>query len=274
MTIYANDIPTSANAADRLINEQILLSKDVTAKGDLVLINQEYPADITYEQGELSAFSDRHPNIVLKKQASSMLHALFSAIHAGSAITPVSGYRSYQEQQALRRDALALYGKEFTEKYISLPGYCEHETGLAVDLARTAPCIDIIRPDFPDEDICQTFKRSAAGFGYIERYPKGREKITGSEHKPWHYRYVGFPHSLIMKREGLTLEEYIYMLEDSTSLLKPYLYIEDELKAEIMHIPFHDRNTLMLEFSDSLPYTVSGTNKGGIILTRYRRIYS
>ncbi|MBQ8598071.1 MAG: D-alanyl-D-alanine carboxypeptidase family protein [Lachnospiraceae bacterium] len=274
MTIHTNDIQASACNTDCFINEQISLTNEIITKGDLILINAEHPAHISYEQGELTAFSDRHPNIMLKKQAASMLHALLSSIHAGSAITPVSGYRSYQEQQALHRDASTLYGRDFAEKYISAPGFCEHETGLAVDLARTAPCIDIIRPDFPDEDICQTFKRSAAGFGYIERYPKDREKITGSHHKPWHYRYVGFPHSLIMKHEGLTLEEYIYMLEETTSLLKPYLYIEEGLKAEIMHIPFHGRSSLMLDFSDSLPYTVSGTNKDGIILTRYRRIYS
>ncbi len=56
--------------------------------------------------------------------------------------------------------------------------------------------------------ICQTFREKAAKYGFILRYPAGKEHITGIGHEPWHFRYVGVPHAEIMASEGLTLVEY------------------------------------------------------------------
>lgn len=65
------------------------------------------------------------------------------------------------------------------------------------------------RPAFPYEGVCQMFRERAAEFGFVERYPAGKEPITGIAHEPWHFRYVSPPHARAMVRRGLVLEEYL-----------------------------------------------------------------
>ena len=130
-------------------------------------------------------------------------------------IIPVSGYRPHAEQLALWEETLRAQGEEFTRKYVAIPGCSEHESGLAIDLAADAPDIDFICPEFPPTGICQIFREKAPFYGFIQRYPKGKEDITGISEEPWHFRYVGMPHSKIIAERGLVLEEYIRLLEQS-----------------------------------------------------------
>lgn len=69
--------------------------------------------------------------------------------------------------------------------------------------------VDFIRPDFPYEGISQRFRELAPAYGFIERYPAGKERVTGIAHEPWHFRYVGTSHAKSMARQGLCLEEYL-----------------------------------------------------------------
>ena len=127
---------------------------------------------------------------------------------ARGAIVPVSGFRSRAEQQAIWDSSLAEHGRAFTETYVARPGCSEHETGLAIDLAENRPDIDFLCPQFPDEGVCRLFRLAAPEFGFVLRYPAGKEHITGIGHEPWHFRYVGRPHAGEMALYGLTLEEY------------------------------------------------------------------
>ena len=129
---------------------------------------------------------------------------------------PVSGWRSHREQQKIWDDTIAEKGELFTRKYVAVPGCSEHETGLAIDLAENAPEIDFICPEFPRTGICGKFRERAPHYGFIERYPKGKESVTGIGAEPWHFRYVGLPHSLIMTGLGLVLEEYVGLITENT----------------------------------------------------------
>lgn len=91
----------------------------------------------------------------------------------------------------------------------ALPACSEHETGLAIDLAANAQDIDFICPEFPRSGICQKFREAAPYYGFVERYAKEKEPVTGISGEPWHFRYVGTPHSEIMARKGMCLEEYV-----------------------------------------------------------------
>ena len=82
-------------------------------------------------------------------------------------------------------------GEEFTNQFVARPGHSEHQTGLAIDLGLKQPDIDFLRPYFPYKGICQTFRELSTDYGFIERYPAGKEAITGIAHEPWHFRYVG-----------------------------------------------------------------------------------
>lgn len=80
---------------------------------------------------------------------------------SGDSIVPVSGYRSLNEQMDIYNDSLKDNGEDFTRKYVALPKHSEHQTGLAIDLGLNKEKIDFIRPDFPYDGICGTFRRFA-----------------------------------------------------------------------------------------------------------------
>ena len=147
-------------------------------------------------------------SVLLEREAAQALEALMAELGGWRSIVPVSGWRSFEDQQAIWDGSLAENGPDFTRQYVALPGHSEHQTGLAIDLGLRGSEVDFIRPDFPYEGICQRFRKRAAAFGFVERYPAGKETVTGIAHEPWHFRYVGTTHALEMVRRGLTLEEY------------------------------------------------------------------
>ncbi|MDO4303479.1 MAG: D-alanyl-D-alanine carboxypeptidase family protein [Bacillota bacterium] len=273
--------------------EHLSFTQEDTGKGSLILVNCFHPLQKHPEGSQLLNINSlqveilsphkgifenpltclEHPinEIYLQKQAATMLLSLIKRSGAGGKITAVSGYRSKAEQTAIWTETLEREGEAFTETYVAHPGCSEHETGLAIDLAGTAPSIDYIRPCLPRQGSLASFCSLAAQFGFIIRYPEGKEEITHIGHEPWHFRYVGFPHSVIMTQQGLVLEEYVEMLENETSPLKPLLFTQSGAHIDIMHISMNNHKKVELDFSDALPYTLSGTNCGGVILTRFRR---
>ena len=138
-----------------------------------------------------------------------MLDQLLAAVDGAGTIIPVSGYRPQTEQQAIWDDTLAEHGSAFTETYVARPGCSEHQTGLAIDLGEDVPDLDFIRPSFPDSGACGAFRRAAARYGFLQRYCREKEALTGIAAEPWHFRYVGRPHARIMTDRGLVLEEYL-----------------------------------------------------------------
>lgn len=177
----------------------------------LILVNAQFPIRVE-EPTDLVSVSPACPEIKLRREAQRALTELLHAIGSGNKIVPVSGYRSRKEQTEIYESSLLENGADFTEKFVALPGCSEHQTGLAIDLALNQEAIDFIRPEFPYDGICGKFRKLAPKYGFIERYLMGREAITGIAHEPWHFRYVGCPHSEIMAANNLTLEEYIEAL--------------------------------------------------------------
>jgi D-alanyl-D-alanine dipeptidase/carboxypeptidase len=106
-------------------------------------------------------------------------------------------------------------GELFTKKYVAKPGCSEHELGLAIDLGLAEATNDFIRPSFSKGPVVATFLANMAKYGFILRYPKGKEEITSISFEPWHFRYVGTPHSEIMAQQGWVLEEYLDFLEET-----------------------------------------------------------
>lgn len=90
---------------------------------------------------------------------------------------------------------------------IQAPGYSEHHTGLAVDF-------NDVEDDFRETEAYTWLQEHAAEYGFVERYPKGKESITGIDYEPWHYRYVGKEHAQRMNELNMCLEEYVAFLKD------------------------------------------------------------
>ena len=178
----------------------------------LILVNRGNPYSIKNET--LVPFTCGKNTVHLSPCCAEAFSKLMDELRAWDKICAVSGWRSQDEQERIYNESLLHNGAEFTAKYVALPGHSEHQTGLAVDLALNLPDIDFLRPHFPYTGICGTFRDKALDYGFIERYPKGKEDITGIAHEPWHFRYVGIPHARRMKQMGLTLEEYLWRIQN------------------------------------------------------------
>jgi len=87
-------------------------------------------------------------------------------------------------------------------QWVAIPGTCEHELGLAVD-------INADKEQSSNEEVYNWLAENAWRYGFILRYPKGKEDITGIDYEPWHYRYVGKEVAKEIYEEGITLEEYV-----------------------------------------------------------------
>lgn len=121
-----------------------------------------------------------------------------------------SGYRSIERQQEIIIDYTEKYGADYVKQYVAPIGTSEHHTGLAIDFSLVIngkPCMEI-EDILSNENICLEVHKYLSAFGFILRYPKGKEHITGYSYEPWHIRYVGKEAADYIYQNNLTLEEY------------------------------------------------------------------
>ncbi len=127
-----------------------------------------------------------------------------------------SCYRSVEAQQDIWDRFTIEYGEEYVKKYVAVPGYSEHHTGLAIDICLVKDGVTIDDNDamIAEKEIFAIIHAKLADFGFILRYPEGKEEITGYGYEPWHFRYVGSPELAHMIMDnGLTLEEYLGLVD-------------------------------------------------------------
>lgn len=241
---------------------RVLVSRQQVFQGPLRIINRDHPLH-DGSTGELVAADRRYPEILLERQTAQLLSACIQSVGGQRDIVPVSGWRSQAEQQSIWEDTLAESGEDFTRKYVALPGCSEHQSGLAIDLGKAAGHIDFIRPAFPYDGVCGAFRKAAAKYGFIERYQAGKEARTGIAREPWHFRYVGTPHALLMEAYGICLEEYpAFLRERPRSCPLP-----GGQPAQVFYVPCAGEATEIC-----LPEgccQISGDNIGGFIVTAW-----
>lgn len=114
-----------------------------------------------------------------------------------------SGYRSYQYQTQLYNNYVNLHGEEEANTFSAKPGFSEHQTGLTFDLK------DFNGQLVEDPITSQWIKENCAKYGFILRYPEGKEVITGYIYEPWHLRYVGEEVANQIMNNNTTLEQYL-----------------------------------------------------------------
>ena len=122
-----------------------------------------------------------------------------------------SSYRSLENQQEIYDRFIEIYGKDYADQVVAKVGTSEHHTGLAIDIGIFYK--DHFLEDnielMEHEDIYREMHKYLHKFGFILRYQKGKEEITGYPYEPWHIRYVGITPATIMYENNLTLEEYL-----------------------------------------------------------------
>ncbi len=248
---------------------KITLFKEKIYEGNLLLVNAAFAMQTKLE-GALTPVAPEYQEILLKREAVNSLQFLFQEIGCEDRIVPVSGYRSAKEQKEIYEASLRDNGAEFTHQFVAAPCHSEHQTGLAIDLGLKKEVIDFICPEFPQDGICGEFRKAAPKYGFIERYPKGKEHITGIAHEPWHFRYVGYPHSEIMCRKKLTLEEYMEFVKQF-SQEKPYQQLcENGREITIFYASAKKTGKTVITLAKDAVCQVSGNNVDGFIVTLWR----
>ncbi len=182
---------SSSGSGEKTSNGHTVTVVDgVTYVDGVMIANKTYSLPASYCPGGLTAECD---------SAYDALKA--GAAEAGFSLYISSGFRDYYTQQALYDRYVANDGKANADRYSARPGYSEHQTGLAIDL-------NGVLDSFGDTDTGKWVEAHCHEYGFILRYPRGKEAQTGYMYEPWHIRYVGKDVAAKIAKSGLCLEEY------------------------------------------------------------------
>ena len=157
---------------------------------DILIVNKTYPLPSDYDPGKLS---DEYMDAFYEMQAHAELDGIDLWIQ--------SGYRSYDTQVSIYNNYVAMDGQAAADTYSSRPGHSEHQSGLAAD---------INNPDesFNGTEAAEWLKNNCYKYGFIVRFPEGKEEYTGYIYESWHLRYVGKEWAKKITESGKSLEEY------------------------------------------------------------------
>ena len=132
-----------------------------------------------------------------------------ASIDAGLSLSVNSAYRSYEDQQSVYDTYYSLYGQSYVDKYVAIPGYSEHQTGLALDVKSKNSNL------FANSKEYSWMLENSYKYGFVLRYPKDKEDITGYNFEAWHFRYVGIDIAKYMYENNITYDEYYVMFLDN-----------------------------------------------------------
>lgn len=188
-----------------------LFSKETSKINDifLILVNKENPLSKSYIPFDLIEITKddnidyiirENEQMYINKEVLNNYKLLYNeALSHDLNLTIFSGYRSFEKQQAL-------WDNNKDIGYLAPPGYSEHQTGFAIDVSTRNTGLTT---NLTNTKEYQFLINNAYKYGFIIRYPKNKEKITGYYFEPWHLRYVGIAHSTKINNKKITLEEYL-----------------------------------------------------------------
>ena len=191
---YVDSVLVKEFSVDMLVNKHRYLSEDFEPN-DLVEASLDYAS-------EKEIFISRLAYNAFKNMSD-------AATKDGYGIIINSAYRSFQDQQDISDLYFRYYGQSYVDKYIAKPGYSEHQTGLAIDVGSKTTSV------FANSKENNWMLDNAYKYGFIQRYTKRDENLTGFRYEAWHYRYVGkeiakYCHD----HNNMSLEEYFVIFLD------------------------------------------------------------
>lgn len=182
-----DDINCEGRFTAKITPPEPVVTNGVTTVGGVIIVNKAIAISPDYGNG-------------LTKDTKSALERMRKA--SGYEMPLVSGFRDYETQVKVFENWCFQNGIEDAEKFSSRPGHSEHQTGLTIDVTST-------RDDFAYTDEARWIGENCYKYGFIVRYPKGKEAITGYIYEPWHLRYLGESTAKLVYDSGLTLEEFL-----------------------------------------------------------------
>ena len=181
-----------------------------------VYVNKQRKLPDGYEPPDLVVpdvrhrYESGHMETHMRKEAAAALEELFAAAEkSGFDLMTISGYRSFDRQTVIYNNQVQAKGKEYADQYSAYPGTSEHQTGLTMDVRYADDSKESkLDESFGETDTGKWLAAHAHEYGFIIRYPKGKEAITGYSYEPWHIRYIGKPLAEELFEHHLTLEEH------------------------------------------------------------------
>ncbi len=176
--------------------------------GYLVLVNKFYHLNKDYKRVDLEkanlayAYADNQAASIVLENFEQMRDDVFNELNVKLMIN--SSYRSYENQEAIYNDYKNISLK-YADQYAARPGYSEHQTGLSLDITSWE---HPGQKAFTESAEYEWLKNNAYKYGFILRYPEGKENITGYNTESWHFRYVGNEVAKQIYNEGITFDEY------------------------------------------------------------------
>lgn len=194
LTVKKKKVPIDPEITDQFITTkgfQGYTKNGLTYIDGILIANKTYSLPSSYNPGLTNETSGAFNQ--MKIDAKSM----------GLNLEIISGFRSYTSQSTIYNNYVSKDGREKADTYSARAGHSEHQTGLAID-------INSLYTSFENTEEGKWLKENSYKYGFILRYPKGKEEITGYMYEPWHYRYVGTKLATKLYNNGswLTIEEY------------------------------------------------------------------
>lgn len=227
------ELDVSADEIDRYSLDDILAANEVSkgvegahtaaashlSKDDwqLVLVNKQHPVpdDYTFTLGKIKGTMKCDVRII-----DDLMDMMQSAKADGIRLVVCSPYRDYNRQTVLFNRKIDSYmekGYSYMDSYklasmtVTVPGASEHQIGLALDIVSTSYAA--LQTGFGETKAGKWLKEHCDEFGFILRYPEGKEYITGIQYEPWHFRYVGKEAAAEIMERDITLEEFLEELD-------------------------------------------------------------
>ena len=190
--------------------------KTDTSKNEAMLVNKYFGLDNTYTPDDLMTISTLYAwgsgCEIRKILWEDYLEMFNAAKEAGHYLMINSGYRTYESQETIFKNYADTQGTEFAESIAARPGHSEHQTGLSIDIFSTK---NTNRKTFADSEAAKWLADNSYKYGFILRYPKDKEKVTGYQYESWHFRYVGKKIAKYVYDNNITFDEYYaYFLDN------------------------------------------------------------
>jgi len=179
-----------------------------TNKGIFVLVNKMHKLQKNFVPANLVKIAEQYGDstkLINKDVYQAFIKMYDSAKLENISLWITSAYRTSDYQNWLYNNSVKKSGITETNRNIAKPGFSEHQTGLAIDIVAARGCkFD----GFEKTKQCEWLLTHAYKYGFILRYPKNKENITGYMYEPWHYRYVGIDTAKMIIEKNLTFDEY------------------------------------------------------------------
>ena len=178
------------------------------SKDNLMIVNKFNYLKEDYEPNEITSISLNYSygnNKVSKDTNDAYIEMAKAAKVDGIQLMANSTYRTYKRQDEIYKDFYYSKGISYADKYAARAGYSEHQTGFAIDIFTTG---NSTTSNLEESDAFKWLSTNAHKYGFILRYPKGKEYLTGYNYESWHYRYLGIDIATKVYNEGITYDEY------------------------------------------------------------------